>query len=241
MSKIRVLIVEDEPELAQILKDSLNGYGYAASVVNDGVQAVERVGAWQPNLVILDLGLPRLGGLEACRLIRAWSQVPILVLSVLSDERTKVTALDLGADDYLTKPFGMDELLARLRAAMRRSMSQNMLAPSLLRFDDLTIDLLRRQVVLGGQDVRLTRTEYHLLVALTRRAGSLMTSEQLLAEVWENDGTADVRTLRVFMGQLRRKIRDDPTKPRFIFTETGVGYRFRPLPDETLAGGDQQG
>lgn len=232
MARIRVLIVEDEPELAQLLETSLSSSGYDSLVVADGIQAVEQVGTWQPHLVILDLGLPRLGGLEVCRLVRAWSQIPIIVLSVQNDQRTKVAALDLGADDYLTKPFGMDELLARLRVAMRRSVAQLAPTPSVLRFGELSLDLNRRQVLLDGEELRLTRTEYDLLVALARRAGSVMTYEQLLREVWHDDETADVRTLRVFLGQVRRKIRDDPTQPRFIFTETSIGYRFRLFPEE---------
>ncbi|HMQ35659.1 MAG TPA: response regulator transcription factor [Chloroflexaceae bacterium] len=235
MSRTRVLIVEDEPELRNLLLTSLNGYGYQTAVATDGLQAIERAGAWKPDLIILDLGLPGLGGLEVCRLLRAWSQVPIVVLSVQNDDQTKVAALDLGADDYVTKPFSMSELLARLRVAARHAGAQGGPAVGSLRFGELSLDLVRRQVTLGGQELRLTRTEYDLLVALARRAGSVMTYEQLLREVWKDDEAADVRTLRVFLGQVRRKIGDDPTSPRFIFTETGIGYRFRPLPEDLAA------
>lgn len=232
MAEKRVLIVEDEVELGRLLQASLTGFSYVTAVAADGLQAVELVGTWKPHVVILDLGLPKLGGLEACRLIRAWSQVPIIVLSVLNDEQTKVAALDLGANDYLTKPFSMNELLARVRVAVRSTTVASGTLAGVLRFGELTIDLDRRLVLLGAQEVRLTRTEYNLLVVLARRAGSVLTLQQLVREVWEDDPSADVRTLRVFLGQLRRKIGDDPTQPRFIFTETGVGYRFRPLPDD---------
>lgn len=232
MPRIRVLIIEDEPALYQMLQTSLREAGYETNVVTDGVGAVEQVGLWKPDLVLLDLGLPGLGGLEACRLIRAWSQVPIIVISVEYDERTKVAALDNGADDYVTKPFGMDELLARLRVAVRRITLGGSPTASVLRFDDLTLDLPNRQVTLRKQELRLTRREYNLLVALARQAGRVLTFEQLMREVWEGDPEADVRSLRVHMGTLRRKMGEDPTNPRFIFTETGIGYRFRPFPED---------
>lgn len=232
MARIRVLLIEDDPELRQLLQTSLSGYGYKVATAADGIQAVELVGTWKPDLVILDLGLPGLGGLDVCRLIRAWTQVPIIVLSVQNEDHTKVAALDLGADDYVTKPFSMIELLARLRVAVRHSQGREHPVSTVLRFGELRVDLVKRQVLLGAQEVRLTRTEYDLLVTLAQRAGSVLTYEQLLREVWEDDEEADVRTLRVFMGTLRRKIGEDSTKPRFIFTETGVGYRFRPPADD---------
>jgi two-component system, OmpR family, KDP operon response regulator KdpE len=226
MSGARILVVDDEVQIRRLLQTGLGGYGYEVETAADGMEAVEKTLAWRPDVIVLDLGLPKFSGLDVCRSVRSWSSVPIIVLSVRDAEGDKITALDLGADDYLTKPFSLGELLARIRVALRHAAGTAGADP-LLTFTDLQIDIVRRQVHLGDQEVHLTPTEYDLLKLLATHAGRVLTHTMILREVWGTAYERDTQTLRVFIGQLRRKLNDDPTNPRFILTEPGIGYRFR--------------
>ena len=224
----RILVVDDEPQLARVLRTGLKTHGYEVRVAADGVSALETFGDWPPDLIITDLAMPNMGGLELCRRLRERSQLPIIVLSVRGEEKTKVEALDAGADDYVTKPFGMDELLARVRAQLRRA--QNAAATdipsSVLEEGDFRIDLEARTVTVRGGEVHLTPKEYDLLVYFVRHAGKVLTHRTLLGAVWGGDYTEQGEYLRVFVGQLRKKIEPDPSSPRYILTEPWVGYRF---------------
>lgn len=222
----RILVVDDEPPIGRLLRTTLGAHGYEVAVAADGQAALEQAARWRPDLILLDLGLPLIDGLEVCRRIREWSQVPIIVLSVRDAEADKVSALDLGADDYLAKPFGAAELLARIRVALRHAATGTTRDDPLLRFGDLTIDLTRRMVALNGQEVHLTPTEYELLRALATQAGKVLTHAMLLRAVWGSAYEHDAPTLRVFITQLRRKIEADPARPLHILTEPGIGYRF---------------
>src|SRR6266508_3931121 len=226
MRKGRVLVVDDEVEIRRALGRALAARDYVVETAADGEQAVATARRFDPDLVVLDLNMPGLDGFEVCRQLRTWSQVPILVLSVREDETDKVTALDLGADDYLTKPFGTDELMARVRALLRRAGAQG--APPAVRFvaEGLEIDLDAHRVVRSGEDVKLTRTEWSLLEELSRHPGKLLTHNWLLEHVWGPGYTGDVDVLRVFISQLRGKIEPDPTRPRIIATDPGIGYRW---------------
>src|SRR5262245_45372422 len=223
----RILVVDDEVQIRRLLQTGLNGYGYDVELAADGLEAVEKARAWRPDVIVLDLGLPRLSGIEVCQAIRGWSSTPIIVLSVRDTDRDKITALDQGADDYLTKPFSLGELLARIRVALRHAAGASSSAEPVLRFEDLRIDLPHRQVYLAEQEVHLTPTEYDLLKLLASHAGKVLTHTHLLREIWGAAYERDTQTLRVFVGQLRRKLGDAPAQPRFILTEPGVGYRFR--------------
>ena len=224
----RILVVDDEPQLARVLRTGLKTHGYEVRVAADGVSAVETFGDWHPDLVITDLAMPNMGGLELCRSLRELSQLPIIVLSVRGEEKTKVEALDAGADDYVTKPFGMDELLARVRAQLRRAqVSAASEAPSTVLADgDFRVDLEARGVTVRGGEVHLTPKEYDLLVYFVRHAGKVLTHRKLLGAVWGGNYTEQGEYLRVFVGQLRKKIEPDPSSPRYILTEPWVGYRF---------------
>jgi two-component system, OmpR family, KDP operon response regulator KdpE len=223
----RILVVDDEPQIGRLLKTSLGARGYAVAVASDGQAALDLAASWRPDLILLDLGLPIIDGLEVCRQVRAWSQVPIIVLTVRDAEQDKVAALDLGADDYLTKPFGTDELLARIRVALRHAAHLSVTEEPVRHFGDLTIDLARRLVSVGGQELHLTPKEYELLRAFVLQAGKVLTHRMLLRAVWGSAYEQDVPTLRVFVTQLRRKIEADPANPAHILTEPGVGYRFQ--------------
>jgi two-component system KDP operon response regulator KdpE len=225
MSGARILIVDDEPQIRRLLQTGLAGYGYTVEVAADGLEAVEQARAWRPDVIVLDLGLPRLDGIAVTEAIRGWSAVPIIVLSVRDSDRDKIAALDRGADDYLTKPFSLPELLARIRVALRHT-AQTASTEPVLTFDNLRLDLPRRQVHLGEQEIHLTPTEYELLKLLATQAGKVLTHTLLLRTIWGSAYERDTQTLRVFIGQLRRKLGDDPTQPRFILTEPGIGYRF---------------
>ncbi len=227
MSGARILVVDDEVQIRRLLQTGLGGYGYVVETAADGLEAIEKARTWRPDVIVLDLGLPKLSGLDVCRAIRSWSSLPIIVLSVREAEHDKITALDLGADDYLTKPFGLGELLARIRVALRHAAGSTALAEPVLTFDNLRIDLARRQVWLEDQEIHLTPTEYDLLKLLATHAGRVLTHTQILRTVWGTAYEHDTQTLRVFIGQLRRKLKDNPTNPRFILTEPGIGYRFR--------------
>jgi two-component system KDP operon response regulator KdpE len=223
----RILVVDDEPQIGRLLKTSLGARGYEVAVANDGQVALDMAASWRPDLMLLDLGLPTIDGLEVCRQVRAWSQVPIIVLTVRDAEQDKVAALDIGADDYLTKPFGTDELLARIRVALRHSARLSVADEPVRHFDDLMIDLARRLVVVRGQEVHLTPREYELLRILVIQAGKVLTHRMLLRAVWGSTYEQDIPTLRVFVTQLRRKIEADPGHPAHILTEPGIGYRFQ--------------
>jgi len=210
-----------------LLKTSLGVRGYDVTVAEDGRSALELATSWRPDIILLDLGLPEMDGLDVCRHIRTWSQVPIIILTVRDAELDKVTALDLGADDYLTKPFGMNELLARVRVALRHATRGASSEEPVLQFGDLTIDLAHRQVTLGGQAVHLTPTEYDLLRTLATQAGKVLTHSMLLQSVWGSAYQQDVPTLRVFITQLRHKLEADPAHPTYLLTEPGIGYRFQ--------------
>ncbi|MFE0732298.1 response regulator [Streptomyces antibioticus] len=223
----RVLVVEDNPQLVRALVINLQARHYGVDAAPDGATALRLAAARQPDVVLLDLGLPDMDGVEVIRALRGWTRAPVLVLSARQSSSEKVSALDAGADDYITKPFSMDELLARLRAAVRRT-EDVPVAPetSLVETDGFTIDLLAKKVVRGGQDVRLTPTEWHLLEILVTHPGRLVTQKHLLQEVWGISQRNKSNYLRVYMAQLRRKLENDPSHPRYLITEPGMGYRF---------------
>lgn len=232
----RILVVDDEPRIGRMLNTVLTAHGHQILVVADGASAVNQAESWQPEVIILDLGLPRLNGLEVIRQVRAWSRVPIIVLTVRDAEQDKVIALDLGADDYLTKPFGMDELLARLRVALRNAAWRSVSDEAVLTFGALQIDSGRRLVTLHGQEVKLTPTEYRLLNLLASNAGRVLTHQHLLTSIWGAGAAQDVPVLRVFITQLRKKIEPDPAQPTFIRNEPGIGYRFQPMVENPANG-----
>ena len=222
----RILVVDDEPQLLRPLRTTLAAHGYDVQTATTGEEALDLLAARLPDLVVLDLVLPGLSGLAVCQELRARSPVPILILSARGDERDKVAALDAGADDYLTKPFGVNELLARIRAALRRAAGAR--GPStVVESGDLRIDVDRRVVTRGGDDIRLTPTEFDLLKTLVANAGRVLTHGYLLRAVWGPQYDGESQLVRVFIGQLRRKIERDPARPAHIVTEPGVGYRFR--------------
>jgi len=225
---MRVLVVEDDQHIRQFVASALESEGYRVAVAGSVRQAGIELGLRQPNLIVLDLGLPDQDGIEFIRNYRGWSTSPILVLSARSLETEKVAALDAGADDYLTKPFGVSELLARVRALMRRRTAESELDQPLIRFGDFEIDCVGRVVRRGSEVVRLTQIEYRLLLCLAAHPGRVMTHRQLLARVWGAHAVESHQYLRVYVGHLRQKIESDPTQPRHILTETGVGYRFQP-------------
>lgn len=231
MKGAKVLVIDDERQIRRALQLALSGSGYAVQTAANGAEGLETLNTNLPDIVLLDLGLPDIDGLEMCRRIRAQSVVPIIVLSVRGEEQIKVAAFDLGADDYLTKPFGMDELLARIRVALRHATGASGTG-AILTFGDLSIDLAKRQVVIHGQEVKLTPTEFDVLKYLALHAGQVVTHRMLLQAVWGPDYQAETQYLRVFIGQLRRKIEPVPARPHYLLTDPGVGYRFRSA-DET--------
>ena len=226
MINTTVLVVDDEPQLRRVMLATLTDLGYTVVDAKSGEEALDKFREEQPDLVLLDLNMPGIGGLETCRAIRMGSDVPIIILSVRNSERDKVEALDAGADDYVTKPFGMDELLARLRAAVRRGSPDNP-EPLVVRTDDFTLDIgERRATGPDGAEIRLTPTEWRLLDALARRAGHLVTHTELLRAAWGPAYGRELNYLRVYANQLRRKLEPDPSAPRHLLTEPGIGYRF---------------
>jgi two-component system, OmpR family, KDP operon response regulator KdpE len=224
--KQRILVVDDEPQIRRVLYRSLQTRGYDVRVAADGDSALQMFADWAPDLVITDLAMANMGGLELCHQLRAKSEVPILVLSVKGEEKTKVEALDAGADDYVTKPFGMDELLARIRATLRRIPTTTADAPQLIEIGDFRLDLAGHSVMVKEKEIHLTPKEYDLMVYFARHAGKVLTHRALLAAVWGGDYTEQTEYLRVFIGQLRKKIEADPSHPRYILTEPWIGYRF---------------
>lgn len=229
MNAMRILIADDEPQITRVLKRSLAAHRYEVRTAADGEAALDLFGDFQPDLVITDLSMPEMSGLELCRQIRAISDTPIIVLSVRGEEATKVAALDAGADDYVVKPFGINELLARVRAALRRRAAiQPQPANQVLTEGDFEIDRAARRVLVRGAEVRLTPKEFELLVYLFEQRGKVLTHRALLAQVWGGDYTEQTEYLRVFVGNLRKKIEPDPAAPRYLLTEPWVGYRFDP-------------
>ncbi|MFJ8195832.1 response regulator [Streptomyces sp. NPDC096152] len=223
----RVLLVEDDPQLVRALVINLQARHYGVDAAPDGTTALRLAAARQPDVVFVDLGLPDMDGVDVIKALRGWTRTPILVLSARRTSDEKVAALDAGADDYITKPFSMDELLARLRAAVRRT-EEAPLTPetALVETEYFSIDLLAKRAVRGGQDVRLTPTEWHLLEILITHPGQLITQKHLLREVWGISQSNKSNYLRVYMAQLRRKLERDPSHPRYLITEPGMGYRF---------------
>ncbi len=225
MNNPRVLIVDDELKMRRLLQTTLGGRNYTVEVAATGDQALDLAATWRPDVVVLDLGLPDIDGLEVVRRLREWSRTPIIVVSARDAEQVKVEALDLGADDYLTKPFGINELLARLRVALRHYHSGPASTP-VVQFDNIEIDFSRRRVLRAGIEIHLTPTEYDLLRLLVVNADKVLTQRHLLREVWGPSYEDDAQTLRVFIGQLRRKLEPNPAQPTYIQTEVGIGYRF---------------
>ena len=221
---VRVLVVDDEAAIRRYLRASLSAHGYAVFEADSGQTALSSVPAVRPDLVILDLGLPDVDGVEVTRLLRQWTPIPIVILSVRGQEADKIAALDAGADDYVTKPFGVGELLARMRVALRHTIPAT--EEPVFVAGDLAVDLARREVRLGGREVQLTPTEYDLLRVLVTHAGKVLTHRQLLREVWGIGYEQETHMLRVNISNLRRKLEPDPTRPRYIRTEPGVGYRL---------------
>jgi two-component system KDP operon response regulator KdpE len=220
----RILVVDDEPQIRRALRTALSGHGYQVELAADGEEALAALAARLPDAVVLDLVMPNVDGFEVVRQTRTWASVPIVVLSARGQERDKVEALDLGADDYLTKPFGMPELLARLRAVLRRAGAP---VEPVLSFGDVTIDLARHVVTKSSGEVPLTPTEYDLLRVFALNAGKVLTHRYLLEQVWGAYAAANSRQLRVYLNYLRRKLETDPARPRLLVTEPGVGYRLR--------------
>lgn len=222
----RILIVDDEPQILRFLGTSLIAHGYSVLESPTGEDAVVKAEADKPDLVILDLGLPDIDGVEVLRRIRLHSAVPVIILSAREREVDKVLALDNGADDYITKPFGVGELMARVRSALRRR-SVDSDASTLYNYDGLSVDVERRRVTLKGEELKLTPKEYDILSMLVRHAGRVVTHQFLLREIWGPTYTSETHYLRVYVGQLRQKIEADPAQPRYIMTEPGVGYRMQ--------------
>lgn len=225
----RILIVDDEPQITRVLRRGLLARGYEIRVAAEGEAALDVFHDWSPHLIVTDLSMPGMDGIELCRRLRQETAIPIIVLSVKGEEHTKVKALDAGADDYVTKPFGMDELLARIRAALRRASMENADATSArLEAGDFRVDTDARLVFVREAEVHLTPKEYELLLYLLRHAGKVLTHRALLGAVWGGDYTEQTEYLRVFVGQLRKKIEADPAHPQYLLTEPWVGYRFLP-------------
>ena len=228
--KRRILIADDEPQITRVLRTGLTTHSYEVRVAADGEIALDTFNDWHPDLVVTDLTMPNMGGLELCRRLRVESQVPIIVLSVKGEEKTKVEALDAGADDFVTKPFSMEELLARIRATLRRAPAHvdEDSGATVLEAGDFSLDVETRRVTVSGKEIHLTPKEFELLAHLMRHAGKVLTHRKLLTAVWGGNYGEQTEYLRVFVGQLRKKIESDPASPRYILTEPWIGYRFDP-------------
>jgi len=222
---LNILIVDDEPAIRRFLRTSLGAYGHSVTEAASGEDALKAAAAGRPDIILLDLGLPDLDGVEVTRRLREWTKIPIIILSVREHETDKISALDAGADDYLTKPFGIGELMARIRVALRRS--AHTADEPVYQIEDLQIDLPKRRVTVSGKEISLTPTEYDLLRVLAQYAGKVITHRQLLRLVWGDAYESETHLLRVNMSNLRRKVEADPARPRYILTEPGVGYRLR--------------
>lgn len=223
--ELRILVVDDEPPIRRFLRAALAAHHYLIFEAANGQAALDAVIAVRPDLIILDLGLPDIDGIEVTRRLREWTRVPVIVLSVREHETDKIAALDAGADDYLTKPFGVGELLARIRTALRHAARST--DEPIFTYGELSVDLSRRSVTVAGEEVQLTPTEYDLLRLLVNEAGKVLTHHQLLRQVWGPGYDEELHMLRVNISNLRRKLERDPTRPRYIVTEPGVGYRLR--------------
>jgi len=228
--KPRILVVDDEAQLTRVLRTGLTSHGYNVRTAADGLSAFETFSDWNPNLVITDLAMPNMNGLELCRRLRAISQVPIIVLSAKGEEKTKIEALDDGADDFVTKPFGIDELLARVRASLRRATTPltTEAAPTVLEAGDFRVNLESRNVRVSDREVHLTPKEFDLLTYFLNHSGKVLTHRTLLAALWGGNYVEQNEYLRVFVGNLRKKLEPDPSVPRYIITEPWIGYRFNP-------------
>ncbi|MGC1376242.1 MAG: response regulator [Anaerolineales bacterium] len=222
---LNILIVDDEPAIRRFLRTSLGAYGHSVIEAASGEDALKATAAGRPDIILLDLGLPDMDGVEVTRRLREWTQTPIIILSVREHETVKISALDAGADDYLTKPFGIGELMARIRVALRRS--AHTADEPVYQIEDLQIDLPKRKVTVSEKEISLTPTEYDLLRVLAQYAGKVITHRQLLRLVWGDAYESETHLLRVNMSNLRRKVEADPARPRYILTEPGVGYRLR--------------
>ena len=228
----RILVVDDEPQLTRVLRTGLTSRGYEVRAAADGLAGFEAFNDWHPDLVITDLAMPNVDGLELCRRLRAVSPVPIIVLSAKGEEKTKVEALDLGADDFVTKPFGIDELLARVRASLRRAKTPaNETTQTTLDSGDFHVDLESREITVRDKAIHLTPKEFDLLVYFIKHAGKVLTHRTLLAALWGGNYVEQNEYLRVFVGNLRKKIEPDAATPRYILTEPWIGYRFEPEPE----------
>ncbi len=223
---LRVLIVDDEPQIRKLLKVSLGAHGYDIHEAVSGKEALTQAASVKPDLVILDLGLPDIDGKEVVNRLREWSDVPILILTARDQEKEKIDALDAGADDYITKPFSIGELLARIRVSVRRAAHTG--DEPVIQCGDLSIDLAQRRVTIEAQEIKLTPTEYDIIKILAQNAGKVLTHRQLLKSVWGDTYSEDTHYIRVYIGQIRRKIEANPTQPKYIITESGVGYRLMP-------------
>jgi two-component system, OmpR family, KDP operon response regulator KdpE len=225
----RILVVDDEPQITRVLRTTLSSQGYDIRAANDGETALEIMKDWTPDLVITDLSMPNMGGLELCRRLRTGTRIPIIVLSVRSEEKTKVQALDAGADDYVTKPFGFEELLARIRANLRRAPAGENWQALPIEIGDFRVDLAAHKVAVCGREVHLTPKEFDLLAYLARYPGKVVTHRTLLSAIWgRGQSMEQVENLRVVVGQLRKKLEPETSSPRYIVTEPWVGYRFEP-------------
>jgi two-component system KDP operon response regulator KdpE len=228
MAKRNILVVDDERQITRVLNTALSSRGYAIRTATDGDEALHIMKEWSPDIVITDLRMPNMDGLELCKTIRAKSHVPIIVLSVKGEDQIKVEALDAGADDYVMKPFSMDELLARMRAALRRVSTPQDPAPDSIAIGDFRIDLQARTVCVKEREVRLTPKEFDLLLYLARHPGKVMTHRALLSAVWGENSIEQPAYLRVFIGHLRKKLEPNERNPRYIMTDPWIGYRFEP-------------
>jgi two-component system, OmpR family, KDP operon response regulator KdpE len=225
-TQTHILVIDDEPQILRALKTILAAKDFRVSTAGRGEEGLAMATALEPNLIILDLSLPDIDGIEVTRRLREWSQVPIIILSVLDSERDKVAALDKGADDYLTKPFGIEELLARIRVALRHARQVKGSPRTIIKAGPIEIDLVNHLVTYSGTEVKLTATEYNLLAYLAQNAGRVLTHQMILTNVWDPADRDHVEYLRVYIRQLRKKLRDDPEQPQIIINEPGIGYRF---------------
>lgn len=225
-SEIKILIIEDEAPIQRFLTVLISGYEYQVKVASTAEQGLHLVASWNPHLILLDLGLPDQDGISLTRELRAWTQTPIMVISAREKEADKVQALDAGANDYLTKPFGSEELMARIRVALRLAPSIESVEQTRFELGDLVLDLVLKQVTKAGEPVKLTKTEYNILKLLAKNMGKVLTHKQILKEVWGGNYIEHHHYVRIHVAQLRHKVEDNPAQPRFILTENGVGYRL---------------
>ncbi|EOE3916969.1 response regulator [Vibrio cholerae] len=225
-SEIKILIIEDEAPIQRFLTVLISGYEYQVKVASTAEQGLHLVANWNPHLILLDLGLPDQDGISLTRELRTWTQTPIMVISAREKEADKVQALDAGANDYLTKPFGSEELMARIRVALRLAPSTESVEQTRFELGDLVLDLVLKQVTKDGEPVKLTKTEYNILKLLAKNMGKVLTHKQILKEVWGGNYVEHHHYVRIHVAQLRHKVEDNPAQPRFILTENGVGYRL---------------